>query len=734
LRDIPIRSSGVINEGIDTHPRPEAFARWFVGSKIVDEAGRPLVLYHGTSKDADFKSFKVPKNGAWFATDPQEASTYASENDSAAYRWDGLTPVRINTASRVLPVFVRAVNPKHYDMLPEELRFAQNYKKAQATLFAQLRAEGHDAITIGQPEIAVVVALGGPQQIKSAIGNKTFDPDKKGLNENIAPSMWEAVVNGDGHLSLLTHPGTRRWRKMKAKSEPGTPDWFKTWFTRPYLTNGPKGQQIKEGRDAPLYHGTSAMLAADIIRQDAITAGYNEVRLANGDIVEGVSLTRDPRVALRFGPVVFELDQAKLVRDGHRMVPHDHWGTGSDELSGDDATDTAPLRTGIRYEAEELVVGSIEDLSRYIRSIHFDASVLGEPLGTAYGNACSIVTEHPLSHEVPQRWSRRRAPERYLNAIHIAEAPIRATLYTNPSYYGATVQASNNIQEPVVLLPTNKITVFEPDLKFDDPKYAENLKKIKAAIKKGKQFPAILVRRLGTKYQVVDGHHRFKAYRDLKIKQIPARIVLPQNITVTDNPEQSVREAWSKKYKNSINCDNPKGFSQRAHCAGRKIRSHRSRRHATSINEGRDAPLFHGTGFPNAVHILDDKEIEARTLQFAPNRDGLKGVSLSRSMDVSKRWGPVVFEFDQAKLAHRYRMNPIDYWGQGREPELAGEARRHGRFAELEEFIDGPIRDPERYLKAIHISVAGAKRALGFGLMADDIRRLMKHPLAKPMP
>ena len=29
-------------------------------------------------------------------------------------------------------------------------------------------------------------------------------------------------------------------------------------------------------------------------------------------------------------------------------------------------------------------------------------------------------------------------------------------------------------------------------------------------------------------------------------------------------------EAWSQKYKKSINCSNPKGFSQKAHCAGRK--------------------------------------------------------------------------------------------------------------------------------------------------------------------
>ena len=31
-----------------------------------------------------------------------------------------------------------------------------------------------------------------------------------------------------------------------------------------------------------------------------------------------------------------------------------------------------------------------------------------------------------------------------------------------------------------------------------------------------------------------------------------------------------ITEEWSQKYKNSINCSHPKGFSQRAHCAGKK--------------------------------------------------------------------------------------------------------------------------------------------------------------------
>lgn len=34
--------------------------------------------------------------------------------------------------------------------------------------------------------------------------------------------------------------------------------------------------------------------------------------------------------------------------------------------------------------------------------------------------------------------------------------------------------------------------------------------------------------------------------------------------------KQFMEESWSKKYKKSIDCNNPKGFSQKAHCAGKK--------------------------------------------------------------------------------------------------------------------------------------------------------------------
>jgi hypothetical protein len=35
-------------------------------------------------------------------------------------------------------------------------------------------------------------------------------------------------------------------------------------------------------------------------------------------------------------------------------------------------------------------------------------------------------------------------------------------------------------------------------------------------------------------------------------------------------PKEETSEDWSQKYKSSINCSHPKGFSQKAHCAGKR--------------------------------------------------------------------------------------------------------------------------------------------------------------------
>lgn len=46
-----------------------------------------------------------------------------------------------------------------------------------------------------------------------------------------------------------------------------------------------------------------------------------------------------------------------------------------------------------------------------------------------------------------------------------------------------------------------------------------------------------------------------------------------------------IQEKWSKDYKKSIDCDNPKGFSQKAHCAGRKARQEGRKTKSDPVNE-----------------------------------------------------------------------------------------------------------------------------------------------------
>jgi hypothetical protein len=73
---------------VDVTELPE-FAQWFRGSKIVDDSGKPLRVYHGTTQD--FESFggedaEMPYRGgiiAFFSTSTEFASGYATDHPGA---------------------------------------------------------------------------------------------------------------------------------------------------------------------------------------------------------------------------------------------------------------------------------------------------------------------------------------------------------------------------------------------------------------------------------------------------------------------------------------------------------------------------------------------------------------------------------------------------------------------------------------------------------------------------
>lgn len=94
----------VIEQGVES----PAFRAWFGGSKVVDEAGAPRVMYHGTG--ADLTEFRPRQANAIFVTaEPIFAHAYA---DTGA-QW--LRDRGQDGAPRIMPVYVKAENPFDYE-------------------------------------------------------------------------------------------------------------------------------------------------------------------------------------------------------------------------------------------------------------------------------------------------------------------------------------------------------------------------------------------------------------------------------------------------------------------------------------------------------------------------------------------------------------------------------------------------------------------------------------------
>jgi ParB-like nuclease domain/Protein of unknown function (DUF5661) len=156
---------------------------------------------------------------------------------------------------------------------------------------------------------------------------------------------------------------------------------------------------------------------------------------------------------------------------------------------------------------------------------------------------------HALGQKARASAARRKRredpnPERRGKAKNVATresiaevAKVRISL--DPSDRGAYVY-DEDPPEPTTMIPLGQITnVLEPDeLHATKPGANARIAKMVKALEKGKQLPPVLVRKYQGGYQILDGHHRFKAYRMVNAKEIPARIVAPDNITGDVN-EQS---------------------------------------------------------------------------------------------------------------------------------------------------------------------------------------------------
>lgn len=139
-------------------------------------------------------------------------------------------------------------------------------------------------------------------------------------------------------------------------------------------------------------------------------------------------------------------------------------------------------------------------------------------------------SEHPFTEETTKNddlW--RQCKEFSDSFVHDDLTEGKVKLYTDPGHYGAELD-NYKATGPVVNIPADQLVGFEPDSKMQQPKSRANVEKIIAGLEKGDKLPPLLVRKHKDGYQILDGHHRFRAYKLSGTKIIPAQIVPDSDI------------------------------------------------------------------------------------------------------------------------------------------------------------------------------------------------------------
>jgi len=195
-----------------------AFKKWFGDSKVVDENGKPLVVYHGTGRFVGNEFVKTKKTNR---AGNYEGFYFSPEKDDANhYMEDWRNDYQIPEGAQILPVYLAIKNPYIADkskITPdmvekynEELRKNNLHLDGENVWFnekvANFRDSGRlstDALNGNGESMTEVLKAGGydgakdgrhwiafsPTQIKSAIGNRgTFDENDANILHSTAPS------------------------------------------------------------------------------------------------------------------------------------------------------------------------------------------------------------------------------------------------------------------------------------------------------------------------------------------------------------------------------------------------------------------------------------------------------------------------------------------------------------------------------------------------------------------
>ena len=190
-------------------PTTPEFKRWFGDSKIVDADGKPLLMYHGTSKDVEDFTRKEKRGTPIFLTsDPRFADRFAMDSvDVATARVEQvLTKEQIAEGRKIAIAAIR----KDYRSLPEgkvmiDSIKTEDYSKATPEAKEYLRNAYKDMMPSGPNVLPVYVSAQNPfdyenpshiQMVVDELNKKTDEYGRKigDLDKgHLATGNWELI-------------------------------------------------------------------------------------------------------------------------------------------------------------------------------------------------------------------------------------------------------------------------------------------------------------------------------------------------------------------------------------------------------------------------------------------------------------------------------------------------------------------------------------------------------------
>ena len=178
----PVMSRSKAASGTDV-TQTEAFKRWFGDSKVMDAEGKPLAVYHGTSRE--FSAFDTSRS-----ENPGEVGAFFTDAEDVAGMY----------GSNVVAAYLSITNP--YVVTNEQWSNGEGLAPKDA------KSQGYDGYIVRGMDGADTFIAFTPTQIKSATGNNgNFDPD----SDNILFSRSKMAELKDKGLQMahtyMSHPG-----------------------------------------------------------------------------------------------------------------------------------------------------------------------------------------------------------------------------------------------------------------------------------------------------------------------------------------------------------------------------------------------------------------------------------------------------------------------------------------------------------------------------------------------